>query len=599
MTITKVICLSVALVASELLAEDVPSAGTAASTNAPSVLQIQASRFAGMYFAPMCGLGFYRLRDPLVGIVEFRQHESGEFFGAGGWSAVVKGKGEAIGIRPPAGDPGADFEFIFAAGEPVKFIYGGTEYKIKVEDGDTVCHGEMPVMWDEAGSDDHNLLKRKWPGRFTVFYTNPNRTAVLFASVTLAFFTLFLYASRRWLVGVGAFGAVAGAVLTALPLSRAALLALAIGGLLLVIGRFFRAGGRKRIWLSVALAAAVGIGFVCKGGYDRLSFGQNRGDSLREVVWHEVPGMMNSAPRGLTGMIVGRYLADWFLPLKEHLVTGTVINSHFTVMVKVGWIGSFFWCFGWFGGLLAFAWWVRKGGNALPLAMWTMFGVAGIFNPVLNSWTLWLLPVATAALFLMARPWRDWRGYVVALAIGAVAAVGVVGYYVGTGARDAKDRLAVRADADGRVTVNGENPKVWIVDDEETLGWYEAAREIRIYYAARPKSPALGYVRDLKLVPKSVRRIVLAGRRCREYVDLFKRGEAPRAREVIFISPPFGVNGVPFDLQTNCAFRMLVGEFAQRYVDVYGDDFSPAWVITVPGSELYVPGWVGYALSGL
>lgn len=596
---TRTICLFAALVASALFAEKTPAAGAAASTNAPSALQVQAARFAGMYFAPMCGLGFYRLRDPLVGIVEFRQHESGAFAGAGGWSAVVKGKGEAIGIRPPAGDPGAGFEFIFAAGEPVKFACRGKEYKIKVEDGDKVCHGPMPVMWDETGSKDFNILKRKWTGRFTVFYTNPNRTAVLFASVTLVFFALFLYASRRWLMGVGALGTVAGAVLTVLPTSRAALLALAIGGLLLVFGRLFRAGGRKRVWLSVALATAVGIGFVCKGGYDRLTFKQNKGDKTREIVWREVPRMMDSAPWGLSGTTVGRYYTDWFLPLKEHFITGTAINSHFTVMVKVGWFGSFLWIFGWLGGLLSLAWWVRKGGNALPLAIWVMFGVAGVFNPVLNSWTLWLLPVATTLLFLKSKPWLDWHGYAVALAIGGVAAAATVGHYCVRGAGDAKGQLAVRTDADGRVTVNGRNPKAWVVDDGETLGWVQAAKEIRFYYAARPKAPALGYVRDLKLVPESVRRLVLAGRMCREYIELFERGEAPRAREVVFVSPPFGVKDVPFDLQTNCAFRMLVGEFAQRYVDVYGDDFSPAWVITVPGSELYVPGWVGYALSGL
>ena len=598
MTTTRTICFFAALVASSVFAEKSPAAGSSASTNKLSVLQAQASRFAGMYFAPMCGLGFYRLRDPLVGIVEFRQHESGAFVGAGGWSAAIKGKGEAIGIRPPAGDPGADFEFVFAAGEPVKFACGGREYKIKVEDRDRVCHGAMPVMWDETGSDDFDLLKRKWPNRFTVFYTNPNRTAVLFATVTLVFFALFLYASRRWLMVGGAIGTVAGVVLTVLPLSRAALLALAIGGLLLVVGRLFRAGGRKRVWLSIALAAAVGVGFVCKGGYDRLSFGQNKGDKTRETVWREVPRMMDSAPWGLRGTTVGRYYTDWFLPLEEHFITGTAINSNFTVMVKTGWVGSFLWTFGWIGGLLAFAWWVRKGGNALPLAMWVMFGVAGVFNPVFNSWTLWLLPAATVTLFLNARPWRDWRGYAVALAIAGVAAIGIVGYYAGRGASDAKGRLAVKADG-GRVTVNGTDPKVWVVDDGETLGWVQAAKEIRLYYAARPKSPALGYVRDLNLVPKSVRRLVLAGRMCREYVGLFKRGEAPRAREVIFISPPFGVKDVPFDLQTNCAFRMLVGEFAQRYVDVYGEDFSPPWLITVPGSELYVPGWVGYALSGL
>lgn len=585
------------LLAVSAFAEDA-QASAASATNAPSAMQVQASRFAGMYFAPMCGLGFYRLRDPEVGIVEFRRDASGAFVGAGGWTAKVRGKGEAIAIRPPAGDPGHEFEFIFANGSPFGFTCAGKEYKIKVDSTDIVCHGEVPVMWDETGSRDFDLLKKKWPGRFTFFYTNPNRTAVLFGSVALVFFALFLYASRKWLVCAGALGSAAGAVLTFLPLSRAGLLALAVGALILVVGRFFASGGRKRIAVSIALGLLVGIGFVCRGGYNRLSFSRNKGDSTREVVWREVPRMMNSAPWGVAGTSVGRYYTDWFLPLKEHFITGTAISSHYTVMVKVGWLGSFFWLFGWFGGLLAMALWIRRGGTALPLATWTAFGLAGVYNPVLSSWSLWFIPAAVLVPFFRSRPWRNWRGYGVALAIGAVLAAGVLVYYVSRGSADAKGQLAVNTSG-ARVTVNGENPKVWVVDDEETLGWVQAAKEIRLYYSARPNSAALGYVRNLKLVPPNVRRLVLAGRTCREYVELFKKGEAPRAREIIFIAPPFGVKDIPLDLHTTCVFRVLVGEFAQRYVDVYGEDFSPAWMISVPGAELYVPGWVGYVLAGL
>lgn len=586
------------IAASVLMADGAVESVAVATTNAPSMLQIQASRFAGMYFAPMSGLGFYRLRDPSVGVVEFRQDASGVFVGAGGWSANVKGKGEAIGIRPPADDPGSDFEFVFAEGSPVHFACGGREYKIKADPADIVCRGEVPVMWDESVTDAINKYQRKWPGRFTLFYANPNRTAVLFASVTLLFFALFLYVSRRWAVVVGAVGTAVAAVFTVLPQSRAALLAVGIGGLILVVGRFFRPYGRKRIVVSVALALTLGIGMICKGGFDRLTFEKMSVDTMRETVWREVPRMMCSAPWGVFGTGVGRYYIDWFMPLKEHFYTPTLINSHYDVMVKLGWAGAFLWLFGWFGGLLALAMRIKRGATALPLAMWAMFGIAGIFNPVMNSWTLWLIPLFTLVPLLLSKPRRLCRGYCVAFGIGAVLAAGVLGYCIYRGSADARGQLAVSTRG-ARVMVNGENPKVWVVDDGETLGWVQAAKEIRCYYAARPRSPALGYVRDLKLVPSGVRRLVLSGRCCAEYVELFKKGLAPRVREIIFISPPFGVDGVPFDLATTCKFRMLVGEFAQRYVDVYGDDFSPSWVITVPGSELYVPGWVGYALSGL
>ena len=92
---------------------------------------------------------------------------------------------------------------------------------------------------------------------------------------------------------------------------------------------------------------------------------------------------------------------------------------------------------------------------------------------------------------------------------------------------------------------------------------------------------------------------MVAGKHCLEYVRLWKQGRAPKAGELVFLSPSFGPKAVPMELRLNSRFMMVVGEFAARYADVYGpeDDF-PEWVGTAPGAELYIPGWTDYVIGG-
>ena len=43
---------------------------------------------------------------------------------------------------------------------------------------------------------------------------------------------------------------------------------------------------------------------------------------------------------------------------------------------------------------------------------------------------------------------------------------------------------------------------------------------------------------------------------------------------------------------------VLLGEFAARYVDVYGEGPHPKWVTVVKGAELYIPDWTHYVIGG-
>ena len=161
-------------------------------------LKSAASRFAQMYFAPMSGGGFYRMRDPASGMVEFRRRADGSFAAPPGWSASAKG--DSVTVTPPGGGGCA---FRFKNGAPDTLVYGGKGYRIKVEGEERVLRGLVPEMWREDRSAAADPVNKKWPGRFTFFYRNPNREAVLFGSAALAFLALFHYASRRWAMVLG------------------------------------------------------------------------------------------------------------------------------------------------------------------------------------------------------------------------------------------------------------------------------------------------------------------------------------------------------------------------------------------------------------
>ena len=107
----------------------------------------------------------------------------------------------------------------------------------------------------------------------------------------------------------------------------------------------------------------------------------------------------------------------------------------------------------------------------------------------------------------------------------------------------------------------------------------------------------MGYVQKLSDLPPRVRRLAVAGRLCGEYLKLWKEGNAPKAAELIFLSPAMSLDSVPESLRRSCKFAMVVGEFAARYEDVYGHLDGADGVIVTEGSEVYLPGWVGLILS--
>ena len=275
-------------------------------------------------------------------------------------------------------------------------------------------------------------------------------------------------------------------------------------------------------------------------------------------------------------------------------------------MTGFGWLGRFTWAGIWFvilfvlfrfclgGGRGATA---LPGGSPLPLAIFSALGLAAMFNPILHVWSLWLVPIASLWPFISSRPWKTPRRYVVPLVVAAIASLSVcAGFYFAGRGPSRSAVLPIFADG-RRVCVRSHEPDVWVADDRNTIGWLWAPKEIRYFYSAHPMTKAMGYVEKLANVPSHVRRLAVAGSLCREYVKLWKEGAAPKAEELVFLSPGMPIDSVPESLRRSCKFAFVVGEFAARYKNVYGNLDNSADVVQIEGAEVYLPGWVGLILS--
>ncbi len=486
----------------------------------------------------------------------------------------------------PRAAPGRTPPFYFGHAQDVGVAVGKT-----AEDG--AWKGVDKKVVREFSSKWKRSRRLQWP------FINPNENGCLFATMALLSVALFFFRSR-WIRIAGGLVFVAASALLVSTASRGAMLAL-VAGLAPVFAFKCRTALRsKALW---ALAAIVILSAVVWFGThnSKLLTRGLRGKStwsnqVRLEMWKAAPQMMVEAPGGWAFARAGLGYFSWYQDLGNLTMTGSLMNEHLTRLVDYGWKARVGYVFAWvFGLTLLFgaAWRTR---NAVPFGMWLAFAVAGWFNPVFVNWKLWIVPWASVGLFLCARPWRVFSlRFLLFTALGGVlAAAGLLAAIYAVGSRSPDRGFPIRV-AKGRVCVNGDNPRTWIVDDGKALGGIMACRDIRGWYVYRPETQPVGYVRDVKRLPSGkIHRLVLAGEAGEAWMRRMSDGGLEMQRnppdEVVFISPTFPPSALPDGFLRSCKVKYVVGEFAARYDEEFRN--PPKWVTVVSGMELYHPAWM-------
>lgn len=463
-------------------------------------------------------------------------------------------------------------------------------------DLDSLFPVQKARSWEKGSSGDI------WKGdkkRLRLWFANPNSAGMLFAQVVLLFVALAIRfgAHRAWL-GLCSVAAASSAVGLLCTGSRGALLGCLLGIACLSIPYLKRLFSRRGLVIVGLAVLCLGGGVLATGQAKRLGntfTSVDAGNSLRLKVAKAAVQMFADAPFGWTsGEAPARHAClNWYVFDETH-----TLRTHLMTMAELGWIKGF--------GYLAF--WVLLLGigvaalrrkSAEPLSLLASFALAGCLNPVYRDWELWLLPGASTMLALWALRRESRRHWLTLLAgAGGVAALGVV-LMIATGkVLPRTAAVSIRGVGNGAI-VNGDVPKVWVVEDAAVLGGFGfPGREILAFYQQNAAAPALGYVRAVEDLPSEVDTLVLPGRAAATYLArLSETGtKSCRARRVLFLSPSVGPDAVPARLLAESDVKWLAGLFAAlRAGSAYREERD--WVSLRVGSELYLPGWLEEVFS--
>lgn len=511
------------------------------------------------------------------------------------WLAELDGARALVMTDPEF--KGGETGFMFLSGRLRKLLVDGSEYDIPASAPKTAA--EVSALWPKAGC---RLRADEAPDiwkdgkRLRLWFDNPNKAGLLFAELVLAgLAVVFLKPVVCRICGAAAVAAAfAGLVATS---SRGALLALLCGLSAAALTRLKMLLSLKTI---IALAVVMSVAAACVavlGQGNRLVrnlFVEGQHETSRLTVWKVVPQMMADAPGGWGFGQSARAYTDWYQERNDCLLKN-LISGHLTFLVETGWVTRFAYFAVWAALLIAAFVLALRGSSPLPFAVLVAFAVAACFNPVLTVPELVAMPflatVTTVAGLRRLTPFVK-RGIVLVSFVVALVSIGGA-YAAGTSGgrlRTVRGGVKIAGDHDF-ACVNGECPEAWVVHDDYVLHggyWWMFGKEVRRHYRAHPAAAAVAFTRRLDAVPAKVGTLVLVGEAARDYLAAVSR---PAADRTVLVSPPFGWRSVPEGLLKATDLTMVVGALVADGKD------APAWVKTVPGAELYIPGWLDFTVQ--
>ena len=423
---------------------------------------------------------------------------------------------------------------------------------------------------------------------------NPNKAAAILACLLIVL--LGLSQKSRWTRwGCGALAAVVGFALVH-TFSRGGLVAFLVGAVILLVGSR-KSPCKLRRWLPALLAvlvitgAALWTGFAGRMAHSAPSADASVGNRL--VLWRSVPAMMVDAPGGWGCGNAGDAYMGWYQPLSSHLRYRTLVNSHFTWLVEMGWMGRI----GYVCGLaFLFAMGIvhlRVRGDPIPLAVLTSFATSAFFSSVAEEWLVCAVPLVLTlpALksFIFDTTMRTrWVSVVAALLVGC-SLLGIAAV-AGSTFRPA-DTIPLRKSPDGtRIVIGDGTPSSWVVCDPAAMGGPAFGRLLR-GFAQTPEGcgRAYGLANDLATVPDDVRHLALCGKAANVKADALSRFGSLSDVRVIAPSNPKAWLAARTEMP---CIRVFCGEFSESCPE---DDVEGLTVVL--GAQDYLPAWPRLAFA--
>ena len=419
-------------------------------------------------------------------------------------------------------------------------------------------------------------------------FGNPNKTAVFIACLMLAVWLAACFWRRGFWLALPISTALAYCLVN--TYSRGGLLALLAGVAMLLIWAP-RPWPRARAIAAVVATWIVALFMIhakAETRYGQGLFSDDQSIDSRFVVWRHFPEMLSAAPWGWGWGRAGDAYTQWYQPPNQSINYLNLLNSHFTWMAEGGWAFSLFYMVAWFAVILL-CWPEREGAmRAVPLAVWTAFGIGAFFSHVEDSIWLWLLPLlflcsAVGARFRWKR-WPAWRSIGWSGFVSASAVIVLIGFGCVTA------ELPIKAENQAVVIGHGRN-KLLIYIDRGVMGklyghtlrkyWRESGENLSGQTYIITETP--GYP-----APADFSQMIVCGRMAQ---TVRIPAELPGTSQFILINPECFPEEMKWDASVTTKARVYFGEYAQGSSRSAWETCAGVHYLVIDGAGDFVPTW--------
>lgn len=421
---------------------------------------------------------------------------------------------------------------------------------------------------------------------------NPNKTAALIATLMVASWGLAYV--RRWGFWVALVLFTGLGICLIHTFSRGGLIALFVG--ILPVAYFLKRPWPWRKLVAVGVSVWVIIGFsLYLNAYERLGEGvqtEDRSITNRLELWKVAPRMMVDSPFGWGLGNSGKAYMQWYQPLNRDEYYRTLVNSHLTWLVELGWLGRFLYFLGWFCIFLLC--WPSSGARwlAIILGIWLAYAVAATFSSVAESPWLWIVPalgvVIALGYRLRRKQWPSPVAWTVPLGLACVS--------LATLWLSGRSNSTISGSEEKVIWGKGE-PTVWVVWNQKIMG-SNYGRSLRMQVQSssqKPEASSFGIAFSWEGVP-DLKNENLVGGGMLDTKDKSILGRLiGKTNQVTLINPFFSPEDLNLPPDRAAKIKVVFGEFSQ----------SPAansWVKInsvqkVEGVGDYLPTWPEIILS--
>lgn len=341
---------------------------------------------------------------------------------------------------------------------------------------------------------------------------------------------------------------------------------------------------RKDVYALVGMCLLLLFFSFYLNSYKRYLSGiitEDRSITNRLTIWKRVPQMMVAAPYGWGIGESGKTFMRWYQDPERSEPYRTLVSSHFTWLVEVGWFLRFAYIALWFIVIaVCFPVSVSQW-NAITLGEWLCLGTGMLFSSVGETLLLWFIPV----LFLIFTIRNRWllfhnilSGRYLKFIVILSAILCLIFFLIG--------KSGNQIFYDGRRTIIGKGePSIWLVKDEEILGKYEYARYLR-----KSQQTSVGIVDRLADLPWNIEKasIIIAGSLDDNESWLLKT-ITNKFTKAILISPRFFPKEFGTYLDQTGKLSVWFGSLSQsKYQFIWGMNYK---INIINGYQDFIPNW--------